>query len=143
MLDSKSCNAGLFSNAKDLVKIFQFLMKNGKIEENSILEKKTIKEFTAYQYPERNNRRGLGFDKPLLEYKAEDAYIAKSATASSFGHSGFTGTFVWADPEADILLVFLSNRVYPSRSHRMLYQLNIRPEIHQACYDFLLKLNSE
>jgi beta-N-acetylhexosaminidase len=143
MLNSKSCNAGLFSNAKDLVKIFQLLMNNGTAGGNSILSKETIKEFTSYQYPEKNNRRGLGFDKPLLVYNADDAYIAKSASPSSFGHSGFTGTFVWADPEADILIIFLSNRVYPSRSHRKLYELNIRPKIHQTCYNFLLNFNSE
>lgn len=140
MLDSKSCNAGLFSNAKDLATIFQFLMNYGEVSGKSILSKETILEFTSYQYPERKNRRGLGFDKPLLEYKAEDAYIAKSASPSSFGHSGFTGTFIWADPESDILLIFLSNRVYPSRSHRQLYSLNIRPQIHQACYDIMSKI---
>ena len=116
---------------------------NGRLGEKSILTQKTITDFTTYQYPNNNNRRGLGFDKPLLDYKAEDAYIAKSASPSSFGHSGYTGTFVWADPEADIIIVFLSNRVFPSRSHRNLYHLNIRPDLHQACYDFLLKLNSE
>ncbi|MDF1697678.1 MAG: serine hydrolase [Saprospiraceae bacterium] len=137
MLDNKSCNAGLFSNAEDLAILFQALMQYGNVGGNSILNKQIVKEFTSYQYPENDNRRGLGFDKPLLDYDADAAYIAKSATASSFGHSGFTGTFVWADPDADILLVFLSNRVYPDRSHRNLYKLNIRPLMHQACYDYL------
>jgi CubicO group peptidase (beta-lactamase class C family) len=85
-----------------------------------------------------NNRRGLGFDKPLLEYSAADSYVAHSASPSSFGHSGFTGTFVWADPEHDILLVFLSNRVYPTRDNRKLYSLDLRPRLHQAIYDALL-----
>ena len=137
MLDSKSCNAGLFSNAKDLATIFQMLIRNGLHNGVRVLDRGTIREFTSYQFPELDNRRGLGFDKPLLEYDADAAYIAKSASPSSFGHSGFTGTLVWADPEADLILVFLSNRVYPDRSHRKLYQLNIRPQIHQACYDFL------
>lgn len=139
MLNSKSCNAGLFSNAKDLTVLFQALMHYGKTENGQILSEDVVKEFTSYQYPEKDNRRGLGFDKPLLEYDADAAYIAKSASPSSFGHSGFTGTFVWADPEADILLIFLSNRVYPDRSQRKLYSLNIRPSMHQACYDFLSK----
>lgn len=137
MLDSKSCNAGLFSNAEDLTHLFQFLMRDGRHEAKNLLQKETIQEFTSYQYPEKKNRRGLGFDKPLLEYDKDAAYIAESATPSSFGHSGFTGTFVWADPEADILLVFLSNRVHPYRSQRNLYKLNIRPQMHQACYDLL------
>ncbi len=137
MLNSKSCNAGLFSNAEDLAGLFQMLLKKGKEAGETILTKNTIQEFTAYQYPEKKNRRGLGFDKPLLEYDADVTYIAKSASPSSFGHSGFTGTFVWADPQSDILIVFLSNRVYPYRSQRNLYKLNIRPQMHQACYDFL------
>jgi len=137
MLNSKSCNAGLFSNAHDLARIFQMLMQKGRVGEHSFLSQKTIEEFTSYQYPHNNNRRGLGFDKPLLEYDEAAAYIARSASESSFGHSGFTGTFVWADPKSDILIVFLSNRVYPYRSQRNLYKLNIRPQMHQACYDFL------
>lgn len=140
MLDSKSCNAGLFSNANDLARLFQMLMNNGKVGDVSLLKEKTIAEFTSYQFPDLNNRRGLGFDKPLLEYDEEKSYIAKSASPSSFGHSGFTGTFVWADPKADILIVFLSNRVYPFRTQRNLYRLNIRPQIHQACYDHMSKI---
>ncbi|MEM9548769.1 MAG: serine hydrolase domain-containing protein [Bacteroidota bacterium] len=136
MLNNKSCNAGLFSNAEDLMYLFQFLMQGGNWKGKSILSRDIIKEFTKYQYPGKMNRRGLGFDKPLLEYDTDAAYIAKSASPSSFGHSGFTGTFVWADPEEDILVVFLSNRVHPFRSQRKLYSLTIRPQIHQACYDF-------
>lgn len=137
MLNSKSCNAGLFSNAHDLALLFQMLMNNGRAGGHSFLSSKTIEEFTSYQYPDKDNRRGLGFDKPLLEYDESAAYIAKSASASSFGHSGFTGTFVWADPQNDILVVFLSNRVYPYRSQRNLYKMNIRPTLHQLCYDYL------
>ena len=137
MLDSKSCNAGLFSNAEDLATLFQALMKFSVSDKKSIISRETMTEFTSYQYPEKDNRRGLGFDKPLLQYEEEKAYIAKSASPSSFGHSGFTGTFVWADPEANILFVFLSNRVYPYRSQRKLYSLNIRPSMHQLCYDLL------
>ena len=143
MLNSKSCNAGLFSNAKDLATLFQMLMNKGKKEGKSVLGETVIQEFTSYQYPELKNRRGLGFDKPLLEYDKELAYVAESASPSSFGHSGFTGTFVWADPQENILIVFLSNRVYPSRNQRNLYRLNIRPQIHQACYDYMSKFNFE
>lgn len=137
MLDSKSCNAGLFSNAEDLAVLFQMLMAKGKWNEHTFIGEKTVEEFTSYQFKSNNNRRGLGFDKPLLDYNAMEAYIAESATSSSFGHSGFTGTFVWADPQADILIVLLSNRVYPHRSQRNLYNLNIRPSLHQQCYEYL------
>ena len=75
-------------------------------------------EFVKVQYPENDNRRGLGFDKPLLnnhELSLKDAYPAPEVSPHSFGHSGFTGTFVWADPENQLVYIFLSNRVYPTR----------------------------
>lgn len=137
MLDSKSCNAGLFSNAEDIASIFQMLMNDGVYKGDHIINPSTIKEFTSYQYAE--NRRGLGFDKPLLSYNPNDAYVAKSAGPNSFGHSGFTGTFAWADPDADIIIVLLTNRVFPYRSQTNLYGMNIRPKLHQACYDFFDK----
>ena len=84
------------------------------------------------------NRRGLGFDKPLLEYDIDLSYVAESASSSSFGHSGFTGTMAWADPEHSIVFIFLSNRVYPSRNQRNIYNLNVRPRLHQAVYNWLL-----
>jgi CubicO group peptidase (beta-lactamase class C family) len=138
MLNGISCNAGLFGNAHDLGKLFMMYMNDGKYNDKQIIPANAIKEFTRYQYPENKNRRGLGFDKPLLEYIPEDSYVAESASPSSFGHSGFTGTFVWADPEHDILLVFLSNRVYPTRENRKLYSLDLRPRLHQAIYNALL-----
>ena len=95
-----------------------------------------MKEFARCQYCEEDNRRGLGFDKHMIDYDEGYSYVARSATPSSFGHSGFTGTFFWVDPEAEIIIVFLSNRVYPSRDRRGLYQLGIRPALHQAAYNF-------
>ncbi|MEZ4933789.1 MAG: serine hydrolase [Saprospiraceae bacterium] len=64
-----------------------------------------------------------------------ESYVAKNASPESFGHSGFTGTFVWADPKNSTVVVFLSNRVYPTRENRKLYTMNIRPRLHQAVYD--------
>jgi CubicO group peptidase (beta-lactamase class C family) len=133
-----SCNAGLFSNARSLSKLFQLYLNNGYLEEKSIIDSSAIAEFTRCQYCESGNRRGLGFDKPIIEYDANVAYVAKSASPSSFGHSGFTGTFVWADPEHDLIFIFLSNRVYPSRDHRQLYSMNVRPRMHQLVYDYFV-----
>lgn len=82
------------------------------------LSNATMKEFTRVQFPENDNRRGLGFDKPLLnnnEVSPEKAYPCPGASPESFGHFGFTGTFVWADPTHDLIYIFLSNRVYPTR----------------------------
>ena len=117
-------------------KLFQMYLNDGKWNGKQIISKETIREFTRYQFPENDNRRGLGFDKPLLEYDADKSYVAKSASAESFGHSGFTGTFVWADPAYDVVFVLLTNRVHPFRSHRKLYTMNIRPKLHQVVYNW-------
>jgi len=132
-----SGNAGLFSNAEDLAKVWKMLLEEGKIDSSEFLRPETIQLFTTTQYPNNGNRRGLGFDKPLLEYDSVASSVAKDASYRSYGHSGYTGTFVWADPENDLLFIFLSNRVYPTRENRSLYKLNVRPSIHQLIYDQL------
>jgi len=132
-----SGNAGLFATAEDLARLMQLYMNYGEYGGKRYLNKATVKEFIRVQYPENDNRRGLGFDKPLLnnsELKLKDAYPAPEASAESFGHSGFTGTFVWADPVDQLVFIFLSNRVYPSRDHRNLYSLNIRTALHSVFY---------
>ncbi|MEM9918039.1 MAG: serine hydrolase domain-containing protein [Bacteroidota bacterium] len=135
MLDGVSCNAGLFGTAKDLAKLFQLYLDDGQYEGRQLISAAAVRAFTQRHYSEHNNRRGLGFDKPLIEYDPIAAYVARDAPPESYGHSGFTGTFVWADPVHDLLLVFLSNRVHPYRSSRNLYKLGIRPALHQAIYD--------
>jgi CubicO group peptidase (beta-lactamase class C family) len=101
-----------------------------------------MEEYTRVQFPENKNRRGLGFDKPLLnnsQLSQKEAYPTRSASPSSFGHSGYTGTFVWVDPEHDITFVFLCNRVYPTRNNNLLTDMNIRSEILQVIYDSIAK----
>jgi len=101
-----------------------------------------MKEFTRVQYPKNGNRRGLGFDKPLLgndTLPQNKAYPAKSSSPASFGHSGYTGTFFWADPKEKLLYIFLSNRVYPTRYDHEIYKLNIRTNIQQVLYDAIEK----
>lgn len=132
-----SGNAGLFGTADDLAKIMLFYQNYGAVGKKQLVSKEVVKEFGSVQYPENENRRGLGFDKPLLnnsELALEDAYPSPLASPESFGHSGFTGTFVWADPENKLVFIFLSNRVYPSRDHRQLYQLNIRTALQDVFY---------
>lgn len=135
MLDGISANAGLFSNALDLAKVLQLLLNGGTYGGKRFLQATTIQEFTSCQFCKEGNRRGLGFDKPLIEYDAKAAYVAKSASPSSYGHSGFTGTFYWVDPAEELIVIFLSNRVHPTRENRKLYSLNIRPGLHQVVYD--------
>ncbi len=134
-----SGNAGLFSNAEDLAKVWRMFLANGRRDTTQYLRPETIQLFTSTQYPNNENRRGLGFDKPLLEYDSTSSSVAKDASFRSYGHSGYTGTLVWADPEADLLFVFLSNRVYPTRENRNLYNLSVRPSIHQLLYDRIKK----
>ncbi len=137
LLGGISGNAGLFATAVDLARLMQLYMNYGTYGGKRYLEENTVKEFIKVQYPENKNRRGLGFDKPLLgndTLSLKDAYPAPQASSESFGHSGFTGTFVWADPKNQLVFIFLSNRVYPSRSHRNLYDLNIRTALHSVFY---------
>ncbi|WP_297760811.1 serine hydrolase [uncultured Muriicola sp.] len=139
LLGGISGNAGLFGTAHDLYRFMQFYQNYGVLEGHRLLKEETVREFTSIQYPENENRRGLGFDKPLLDNvdrSLEDAYPAPSASPESFGHSGFTGTFVWADPKYQLVFIFLSNRVHPFRTHRNLYDLHIRTSLHEVFYTF-------
>jgi len=141
LLGGISGNAGLFGTANDLAKIMQLYLDYGIYNGERLLSEEVVKEFTRVQYPENENRRGLGFDKPLLDNATlpfSEAYPALQVSSESFGHSGFTGTFVWADPKNQLVYIFLSNRVYPSRAHRKLYELNIRPAIQQVFYKALI-----
>lgn len=137
-----SGNAGVFGSALDLAKVMQMYCNYGYYNYKQYISKSTLKEFTKTQYPENNNRRGLGFDKPLIgndTLPIHKAYPAPEVSAESFGHSGFTGTFVWADPTHELVFIFLSNRVYPNRSHRNIYNLNIRPKVQQVFYQAMNK----
>jgi beta-N-acetylhexosaminidase len=136
LLGGVSGNAGLFCSTLDLAKMMQMYLNMGKYGGQQFISEKTMKEFTRCQFPENNNRRGLGFDKPLLVDKDKGS-CAVSASYNSFGHTGFTGTMCWADPDTGILFVFMSNRVYPTRNNSKLSELNIRPAIHQVIYDAL------
>jgi CubicO group peptidase (beta-lactamase class C family) len=99
------------------------------------LEEETLKEFTKRQFPDSDNYRALGFDKRRPNDKGVVNNTAPDASQASFGHTGFTGIMVWMDPEVDLLYIFLSNRVSPSRENHRLYQLNTRTEIQQVLYD--------
>jgi CubicO group peptidase (beta-lactamase class C family) len=138
MLGGISGHAGLFSDATDLAVILQMILQEGSYGGKQYLSPSTIREFTRIQFPEKGNRRGLGFDKPLLHY-TPNGPSCDSTSPRSFGHSGFTGTYLWADPDNKLLFVFLSNRVYPSASNQRLSEMNLRTQIHQVMYDILKK----
>jgi beta-N-acetylhexosaminidase len=92
-----------------------------------VLDSSVIRQYTSSHFSD--NRRGLCFDKPEPDAK-KDSPVTKECSLKSFGHSGFTGTFAWADPENDLIFVFLSNRVYPSADENKLAKLGIRGKIH-------------
>lgn len=142
MLGGVSGNAGLFSTANDLAKIMQMYLQKGSYGGQSYLLPATVAEFIKVQYPERQNRRGLGFDKPYINnylYRRQNAYPAPDASPESYGHSGFTGTFTWADPGKQILFIFMTNRIHPSRQNPLLSNLNIRSGMLQVIYESLGK----
>ncbi len=128
-------HAGVFSNANDLAKYFQLLLNGGVYGGYKYYEPGTVKGFTSKQY--LNNRRAIGFDKTTPS--GQDGPTCAAASPESFGHTGFTGTIVWADPKYNLVYIFLCNRVYPSSEVNMLAKQGIRPKIQQAIYDAILK----
>lgn len=134
MLGGVGGHAGLFSSAHDLSKLMQMYLDMGEYNGNRFIDTAVVKEFTKCQFCENDNRRGAGFDKPSTE---DHGPTCKCISYSSFGHSGFTGTYAWADPEEEILYIFLSNRVYPDANNKKLIRMNIRTDIMQIIYDSL------
>ncbi len=135
MFGEVSGHAGLFSDAYDLAVIMQMLMNGGTIGGHQYIKKETIEYFTAYHSD--ISRRGLGFDKPEKDNATrKEPYPCASASPLTFGHTGFTGTCVWADPAQQIVFIFLSNRVNPQESSR-LSSLNVRPNIMEDIYKAL------
>lgn len=138
MLGGISGHAGLFSDANSLAVIFQMLLNYGEYNGVRLLQRETIEKFTSYQQKELGNRRGLGFDKPLLRYNS-NSHTSQYVSADSYGHSGFTGTFVWADPKHKIIYIFLSNRTFPDAENKKINSLNIRTDIQDVIYKCLTK----
>lgn len=137
MLGGVGGHAGIFSNANDLGKIMQMYLNKGTYGGEQYIKDTTLNEFTKCQFCEENgNRRAAGFDKPIMEGGGPTCHCVSSL---SFGHSGFTGTLVWADPVENVVYVFLSNRVYPKIENNTLAKLNIRTDIQQVIYDAINK----
>ncbi len=129
-------HAGLFSNAYDIAAIMQMLLDGGVYNGKRYLQTETVNLFTNFQ--SSISRRGYGFDKPEKDNDTrKQPYPTLSASSKTFGHTGFTGTCTWADPENNIVFVFLSNRVHPSGSDALL-QMNVRPKIHETIYQAIL-----
>lgn len=136
MMGGVGGHAGLFSNANDLAKLMEMLSNFGEYGGVQYIDSAVVSEYTDCQFckePSNDNRRGAGFDKPVRE--GSGGPTCQCVSLASFGHSGFTGTLAWADPEEDIIFVFLSNRIYPDAKNKKLITLNIRTDIMQVIYD--------
>ncbi|TBN19021.1 glycoside hydrolase family 3 N-terminal domain-containing protein [Hyunsoonleella pacifica] len=128
-------HAGVFSNANDVAKLMQMYLQKGFYGGKRYLSPVTIDKFNTCYYCSDDNRRGVGFDKPQLD---EEGPTCGCISMTSFGHSGFTGTYAWADPEEEIVYVFLANRTYPHAGSNRLLKENIRTEIQRFIYEAIL-----
>lgn len=136
MLGGVSGNAGLFANANDVAKMMQMYLQKGYYGGRSYLKRETFDMFNKRYFEEEGVRRGLGFDKPQLD----DAMATCGCVSfKSFGHSGYTGTYTFADPETEIVYVFLSNRVYPTRNNNKLGEEDIRPKVQGLIQDAIIR----
>ncbi|MBU3682058.1 MAG: beta-N-acetylglucosaminidase [Flavobacterium sp.] len=126
-------HAGLFSNALDVAKMMQLYLQKGQYGNQSYFSTNTFDMFNRCYYLDQGNRRGLGFDKPQLP--GTTGPTCGCTSSSSFGHTGFTGTMTWADPDKELIYVFLSNRTYPDATDNKLAKENIREQIQKIIYD--------
>jgi beta-N-acetylhexosaminidase len=136
MLGGVGGHAGLFANANDVAKIMQMYLQKGFYGGRRYLKEETVNKFNHRYYANQKVRRGLGFDKPELNPSV--SATCGCVSDESFGHSGFTGTYTWADPKSGIVYVFLSNRVYPNANNRGLITSNIRTKIQQTIQDAII-----
>lgn len=137
MMGGVAGHAGLFSNANDLAKLMQLYLNRGSYGGVQYIDSLTVDEFTRCQYCEdNNNRRGAGFDKPQLQGKGP---TCGCLSMNSYGHSGFTGTLAWVDPDEEIIFIFLSNRVHPSAENNKLLSRSTRTNIQQIIYDSIIE----
>ena len=129
-------HAGLFSDARDLFRLYQMLLNEGDFDDKHYLKPKTIKLFTSYH--SNISRRGYGFDKPEKDNVTRNQpYPAAKVSPETFGHTGWTGTCVWVDPKYKVIYIFLSNRVQSQVSNGKLSELSVRGKIQDAIYKAL------
>ena len=117
-------HAGLFGTAGDLAAFCQMLLSGGLYAHHRILRRATIAQFTAPQ-PLSGNTRTLGWTVPT-----ENSSGGHSLSPHSFGHTGFTGTSIWIDPDKQLFVILLTNRVHPTRENHKIQ--DVRPAVHDA-----------
>ena len=129
-------HAGIFSNSLDVAKMMQLFLQKGNYGDHQFFTEETFQKFNTCYYCKDQNRRGLGFDKPQL---GQEGPTCGCVSMTSFGHTGFTGTMAWADPEKELVYVFLSNRTYPEASSNLLSKENIRENIQKIIYEAIIE----
>ena len=138
MLGGICGHAGVFSTASDLAKIMQMYLNDGEYGGKQYFKPETIERFTTSPFLDKDNRRALGFDKPQMDLSKEGPTF-KGISGKSFGHSGFTGTLAWADPDEKIVYIFLSNRIHPDQDNSKLIRTNVRTDIQKAIYEAMIE----
>ena len=131
-----SGHAGLFGTAMDVARLMQVLLDGGECEKGIFFDRESIATFTSRHFAKQGNRRALGFDKQLFT-PSKSGQACPEASQASYGHTGFTGTMLWVDPEYNLVYVFLSNRTYPSSAENKLAKMNIRTEIQSLIYNYI------
>jgi beta-N-acetylhexosaminidase len=134
MLGGISGNAGLFSCANDLAKMMQMYLNGGWYGQRRYIDSTTLSLYTSCYNCDEDNRRGLGFDRPVTD-EPDEGPACNDASPLSFGHSGFTGTLTWVDPAYDLIFIFLSNRVHPNQGNNKLIDMNVRTAVQQVVYN--------
>ncbi|SHJ24433.1 glycoside hydrolase family 3 N-terminal domain-containing protein [Flavobacterium haoranii] len=129
-------HAGVFSNSVEVAKMMQMFLQKGNYGEHQYFSESTFEKFNTCYYCKDENRRGVGFDKPQL---GESGPTCGCVSMTSFGHTGFTGTMAWADPEKEIVYIFLSNRTYPEAKTNVLSRENIRENIQKVIYESIIE----
>jgi len=139
MMGGVAGHAGLFSNSFDVAQVLQMTLNHGEYNGHKFFDKETIDLYTSKQLLGKN-RKGATWDRVRLEGKGPSSdYVS----TKSYGHSGFTGTLVWVDPDYDLVYVFLSNRVHPNASNSILLKTDVRTKIQDVIYESMLNFNSE
>lgn len=133
-----SGHAGLFSTAEEVARLMQMLLNGGELEGHRYLQQETVDLFTRRHFAAAGNRRALGFDKQLFN-PSKTGQTCSEASQASYGHTGFTGTMLWVDPDYDLVYVFLSNRVHPTATPNKLSQMNTRTDIQSLLYSDIMK----
>jgi CubicO group peptidase (beta-lactamase class C family) len=126
MMGGVSGNAGMFGTSNDVAKMMQMYLQKGYYGGKSYFKPESVDKFNHRYFQEFGVRRGLGFDKPQLD---DSMATCGCVSFKSFGHSGYTGTYTFADPDSEIVYVFLSNRVYPTRENNKLGEADIRTKV--------------